>query len=69
MSKDKMNRRGAEDAEITQRQIRIPLTLLKVLNSEGSVGNMNFVESALRRAQILTISKFVPAEFNFLNRV
>jgi len=69
MSKDKMNRRGAEDAEITQRQIRIPLTLLKVLNSEGSVGNMNFVESALRRAQILTISKFVPAEFPVLNRV
>jgi len=69
MSKDKMNRRGAEDAEITQRQIRIPLTLLKVLNSEGSVGNMNFVESALRRAQILIISKFVPAEFPVLNRV
>ena len=44
-------------------------TLLKVLNSEGSVGNMNFVESALRRAQILTISKFVPAEFPVLKRV
>jgi len=25
MSKDKMNRRGAEDAEITQRQITTPL--------------------------------------------
>ena len=43
--------------------------LLKVLNSEGSVGNMNFVESALRRAQILTISKFGPTEFTVLNRV
>ena len=44
-------------------------TLLKVLKTEESVSNMNFVESALRRALILTISKFVPTEFPVLNRV